>query len=77
MMMTSKLNCGGHGAPPGWAKWKRNRSGVGRCNQVMLDTARSVPANWISPVVLVAKLSAAERVGPKGRVVATDIRQPC
>jgi ubiquinone/menaquinone biosynthesis C-methylase UbiE len=64
-------------AAPGWAKWEGViAAGLADVTETMLDTARVGAGMRVLDLACGAgsqTLQAAERVGPKGRVVATDI----
>jgi ubiquinone/menaquinone biosynthesis C-methylase UbiE len=64
-------------AAPGWAKWEDViAAGLADATETMLDAARVGAGMRVLDLACGAgsqTLQAAERVGPKGRVVATDI----
>lgn len=64
-------------AAPGWAKWEATLSGwFAPATEAMLDMAGIVPAAQVLDLACGAgsqTLRAARRVGPQGRVVASDI----
>ena len=64
-------------AAPGWAKWEGViAAGLADVTETMLDAARVGAGMRVLDLACGAgsqTLQAAERVGPKGRVVATDI----
>src|ERR1700682_1935211 len=64
-------------AAEAWARWDPTiRSWFGPATEVMLDLARIGPGSRVLDVAAGAgepAMTAAERVGPTGRVLATDI----